>query len=411
MNQSDWFVGIDWATSAHQVCIIDAAGQELGQQSFLHSGSGLSAMANWLLASTGADPESIAIAIEVPHGAVVESLLLDGFKVHSINPKQSDRFRDRLSPAGAKDDRRDARVLADALRTDRNSFRPLDLPDPLVIELRDQTRIVEDLTRQRTRLGNRIRGQLNRYYPQFTGLSDAATESWLLELWKIAPTPARAHTVSKARVARLLKRNRIRRIDAGEVLETLRQPKLKVAPGTAEGAVRQISVMVDQVLLIQRQLADVNSQLDETIEALAERASDGQRDVAILKSLPGVGRMVLATLLAEAYELLRRRDYQALRCFSGTAPVTKRSGKAMMVVRRRAYHRRVGEAMWHWSRTAIQHDPVSRRKYDALRARGHTHARSLRSVGDRLLAVACAMLESQTLYESDHRQRDHVKVA
>ena len=201
-------------------------------------------------------------------------------------------------------------------------------------------------------------------------------------------------------------RNRIRRIDAGGVLEILRQPALRVAPGTMEGAVRRIGVMVEQILLVKHQLSDANSQLDQTIEALAESesaTSGGQRDVAILKSMPGVGRMVLATLLAEAYELLRRRDYRGLRCFSGNAPVTRRSGKSMMVVRRRAYHHRVGQAMWHWSRIAIICDPVSRRKYDALRARGHSHARSLRTVGDRLLAVACAMLESQTLYQANHQ--------
>ena len=408
MDQFDWFVGIDWATTAHQVCIIDAAANDHGQQSFAHSGQGLAEMAAWLLDRTAADSESIAVAIEVPHGAVVESLLLAGFAVFSINTRQSDRFRDRISPAGAKDDRRDARVLADALRTDQSSFRRLELPDPLVTELRDLTRIVEDLTRQQTRLKLRLRGQLNRYYPQFAQLSDNLTEHWLLELWRMAPSPAKAQTLSKARVARVLKRNRIRRIDAATVLTTLRQPKLHVAPGTTEGATRRISVMVEQILLAKHQLSDANSQLDETIEALAASESEtsgGRRDVAILQSLPGVGRMVLATLLAEAHELLHRRDYRALRCFSGNAPVTKRSGKAMMVVRRRAYHHRLSQAVWHWSRIAIQHDPVSRRKYDALRERGHSHARSLRTVGDRLLAVACAMLESQTFYDADHRQK------
>ena len=105
-------------------------------------------MAAWLADCTAADPESIAIAIEVPHDAVVESLLLSGFAVFSINTRQSDRFRDRSSPAGAKDDRRAARVLADALRTDRNSFRRLELPDPRVVELRDLTCPISEYLRQ-----------------------------------------------------------------------------------------------------------------------------------------------------------------------------------------------------------------------------------------------------------------------
>ena len=97
-----------------------------GERSFTHTGSGLAEMAAWLLAQAGAAADVIGVAIEVPHGPVVEALTEHGFVVHSLNPKQLDRFRDRFSPAGAKDDRRDARVLADALRTDR---RPL-LPAP-----------------------------------------------------------------------------------------------------------------------------------------------------------------------------------------------------------------------------------------------------------------------------------------
>jgi hypothetical protein len=47
----------------------------------------------------------------MPHGPIVETLLERGFNVYSINPKQLDRFRDRFSPAGAKDDSREAEVL------------------------------------------------------------------------------------------------------------------------------------------------------------------------------------------------------------------------------------------------------------------------------------------------------------
>jgi transposase len=78
------------------------------------------------------------------------------------------------------------------------------------------------------------------------------------------------------------------------------------------------------------------------------------------------------------------------------APITKRSGKSKIVLMRQAAHVRLRNAVYHWARTAVQHDPRSRAKYAALRARGHGHGRALRSVADRLLAVACAMLESQT---------------
>ena len=66
--------------------------------------------------------------------------------------------------------------------------------------------------------------------------------------------------------------------------------------------------------------------------------------VTILASFPGVGRIVLATLLAEALDPLQRRDYHALRCLFGVAPVTWRSGKSKIVIRRLTAHRRLCDA-------------------------------------------------------------------
>ena len=98
-------------------------------------------MTDWLLSMSGGEAAAVGVAIEVPRGPVVESLMERGFVVHAINPKQRDRFRDRISPAGAKDDRRDARVLASALRTDAHCCRQLEPTDPEIVELREWSRL------------------------------------------------------------------------------------------------------------------------------------------------------------------------------------------------------------------------------------------------------------------------------
>lgn len=398
------YAGIDWGVRVHQVHVADGGGEQLGSRSFGHAGEGIAALAEWIRKLAGADPTQIAVAIETPNGPVVEALLEQGFRVHALNPMQLDRFRDRFFPAGSKDDSRDAMVLADALRTDRQAFRVLEPPDPLVLELREYSRLAEELAGERTRLLNRMRAQLWRYYPQFLELGDESGRAWLLDLWEMAPTPEAAARLRKARVTRLLKRNRIRRIDAEEVLATLGRPALKVAPGTTEAAVANIAMVVERLRLVLDQQGEAKDRIDELTAAVAQEREDpegehgGQRDVAILSSIPGVGRMVLATLLTEAHEPLQRRDYHALRSLAGVAPVTRQSGKSRIVVQRRACHRRLSNAAYHWARVAIQHDPVSRIKYDRLRARGHRHARALRAVADRLLAMACAMLRDQTLY-------------
>ena len=123
----------------------------------------------------------------------------------------------------------------------------------------------------------------------------------------------------------------------------------------------------------------------------------------ILRSLPGVGRVVAATMLAEASRLLAARDYHGLRTHTGVAPVTKQSGKHCVVIRRSACNRRLRDAMHYWGQSVVRHDPRSRAHYDRLRARGHSHGRALRGVVDRLLRVLIAMLTTQTLYDSNRR--------
>jgi transposase len=152
-----WFVGIDWASEVHQVCLVDAAGKITGERRFPHGGAGLAELRAWLLAMTGAEPAAIAVAIEVPHGPIVETLLERGFAVYAVNPKQLDRFRDRFTVAGAKDNRRDAHVLGDAVRTDRHCFRRIVAEDAIVIELREWSRMSADLQQERNRLASRVR--------------------------------------------------------------------------------------------------------------------------------------------------------------------------------------------------------------------------------------------------------------
>ena len=128
-DQRQWYAGVDWGSQSHCVFLADGEGRKIGERTFKHGGEGLAEMAAWLLSASGAaEPGRIHVAIEVPHGPVVEALIERGFSVHAINPKQMDRFRDRFTMAGAKDDSRDAEVMASSLRTDPRCFRRLAQP-------------------------------------------------------------------------------------------------------------------------------------------------------------------------------------------------------------------------------------------------------------------------------------------
>src|SRR3712207_5440950 len=98
-----WFAAVDWGSARHQACVLDRSGAIVGERAFPHGGAGLAALCDWLVSIAG-DAGAVAVAIEVPHGPVVDALLDRAFAVNAINPKRLDRLRDRFSMAGAKDD-------------------------------------------------------------------------------------------------------------------------------------------------------------------------------------------------------------------------------------------------------------------------------------------------------------------
>ena len=269
-----FFAGIDWGSKAHQVYLSDAQGRQLGERAFEHSGAGLSEMAAWLIATSNASPGEIQVAIETPHGPVVEFLLEHGFVLHALNPKQLDRFRDRYSPAGAKDDQRDAKVLSQSLRTDPDAFQAVAIADPVRIELREFSRLSSELVAERTALSNRLREQLWRYYPQFLDLTDDLASDWALALWMLAPTPAEAGSLRETTLARFIKQHRIRRFDAPRALACLRAPAITLAPGTVEAASAHVRTLVARLQLLNKQIKAVHVRLDTLTNALQDQETE-----------------------------------------------------------------------------------------------------------------------------------------
>jgi hypothetical protein len=381
--------------------VLDATRQCVGKRTVEHSGTGLAQVATWLTDLAAGDPARVAVAIEVPRGAVVETLVERGFRVFAINPKQLDRFRDRHTVAGAQDDRRDAFVLADSLCTDMPSFRHVCLEEPHVLVLRELSRAEEALWEEFRRATNRLREQLYRFYPQTLHLCPAADEGWLWALLELVPTPAHAALVTEEEVRRVLHTHRIRRVSATEVLEVLRAPAVHLAPGAAEAARAHCALLLPGIRVLAEQLKRCASEVETLLTALdtTEEPTAGPSDVAMVRSLPGVGRKITAWLFAEAAQALAEQDYQRLRTHGGVAPVTRQSGKRTQVVMRHGWNPRLRNALFHMARNAVQRDTTFGSVYAALKQKGQSHGRALRSIADRLLRVLVAMLRTRTLYD------------
>jgi len=255
--------------------VLDRDRRQLGERVVDHDGASLAQLADWLWTLSASQPQRVAIAIEVPRGAIVEGLIARGFHVFSINPKQLARFRDRHTMSGAKDDRRDAFVLADSVRTDQPSFHRTQLDEPQLLLLRELSRAEETLLEEFRRSANRFGDQLRRFYPQMLQLCSGTDEAWLWDLIDLAPTPAHAALLSEEQVQRVLKAHRIRRVKAKEVLACLQVSALPVAPGAAEAAQAHCQFFLPCLRVLAEQLQACSQQVSALLSTLAEEPGEG----------------------------------------------------------------------------------------------------------------------------------------
>lgn len=399
------FGGVDLGQWLHQACVIDASAEFVGEVGFAHSAKGLSETVDWLLKLAKQNSDTIAVAIEKPHGPVVEALLDSGIAVFSINPKQVDRFRDRHSMSGIKDDRRDAFVLADALRTDGHRFQRLQLPPPEIIAMRGLLSTREQLVKNHVALSSQVRDLLARCWPHLVRLApkDKALDSFFCELLQLFLDAQDPQDLNPQTIHHLVNKHRIRRVPLMRILETLQQAPLRVAPASLESTSAHLKLLLQQLLLVRQHRRDSDQLLEKWFKE-QKRTDEPYTDAAILASIPGVGAVVLASVLSYAHDPVRLLRLDAFRSLGGIAPVTKQSGNRRLVLLRRARSVPLNNALYHWARIAVLRDPHFEEHYHRLRERGHGHARALRGVMDRILAIAVAMLRDRTLYDPSRRE-------
>jgi transposase len=214
-------------------------------------------------------------------------------------------------------------------------------------------------------------------------------------------------------VDRLLRDQRIRRLEATQVRAVLQEPCVYTAPGVVEAVAAHIALLVPRLDLVASQRREAERQLMRLLDALDAQgipAGDQREhsDVAIVRSMPGIGTRVAARMLAEASQPLVDRAYHVVRACMGIAPVTKQSGRRRTVSMRHACNVRLRNAAYHWARTGAQRDTGTRTYYAALRARGHSHGRALRSVADRLLRILITLLERGQLFDPTYAQQSQM---
>jgi transposase len=315
-------VGWDWASAAHDVTVIDNAGTVVDHWTPSHTEAGLSD-ALVRLARAGR-PEELPVAIEQSSGLVVDRLLAAGHPVVPVHATAFHAARPRWGAAGAKSDPGDSYKLADYLRTDGHRMRLQPL-DQATRELQALVRLREDHVKAKVAASNQLGALLEAHWPGAKRVFSRLGSEIALAFLDAYPTPQAAARLGEARLAAFCRRHSYRGgRSPAELLVRLRSaptPPLGLAPETLAELVRA------QVRLLRTLLGTI-ADLDRALGA----GLLGHAKAGLLASMPRIGEVNLAQLVAEVGPILDRVDNaeQAI-AECGAAPVTRASGKTRTV--------------------------------------------------------------------------------
>ena len=390
------YLGIDWAERHHDACVMDEAGGVLATSRVPEGVDGVAKL-HEMASSFAEEPSEVVVGIETDRGLLVEALLTTGYRVYAINPMAASRYRDRHAVAGAKSDPGDAKVLADLVRTDRHNHREVAGDSTLAEAIKVLTRAHQRLVWTRGRQTNQLRSTLREYYPGALGVFTDLHSPDALAVLAVAPTPELGRRLSVSKVRRVLARaGRQRNLDrrSQEIVQGLRAPQLE-APGIVAEAFG--ATVVSTVAIV----STMNVEVTRLQTELASRF-EGHPDAEILTSLPGLGRVLGARVLAEfGDDPTRYADARARRNYAGMAPITRASGTRRVVLARVARNKCLADAMYLWAFSSLQASPGARKFYDRQRAAGKTHHQALRALGNRWVGILHGCLAHRSTYDED----------
>jgi transposase len=372
---------VDTRTDQHHSAVIDTSPEALWE---------------WLLQLRQQHPQArVALCLEQPAGHLIAFLeAYEWITLFPINPIVLQKFRETFVTSRAKDDSQDAFYAAELLLAHHDKLKawaPEDSPTRAVQQLVLHRRALVD---ERTGLTNRLQALLKQYFPQALCLCGE-------DLWR--PLASRfllkwpsLQAVQKARSASLTQFYYLNGSRSQNLLEQRLSLLQRAVPVTDQAEL--IDSLVLRVQLIARQLQLLQQTIAKFDHQIAQ-AYQQHPDYSIFASLPGAGPTLGSRLLGSLGSQRQRYPQAAnLQCYTGVAPVTKRSGGSCYIHRRylcpkfhkQSFHEYAKESIL-WSRWAAAY-------YLQQRTRGSAHHTAVRALAFKWQRIIWRCWQNRTPY-------------
>ena len=385
------FLGIDWGHRVLGACLVDSQGKKLWRRLVNNRQAALDELIAQVRGHASA--EQVVVAIETPHGLVVDQLLDAGFAVVALPANILCSWRSRYGPAKGKDDLADAYMLADGLRTDHRRFQALRPDSEATQVVRSLSAMRRTLVNKRVAVRNELEALLRVQLPGVIGLFSDLTSPTSLAFLERFPTQEKADWLSPARLAKWLASRRYTGGKSPEPLMDHLQGALRGVTGArADVQARQVGHLLAQIRLLREQIAEVEKQLGEAVRE--------HEDAPLFASLPMTGDVLVAGLISVFGDNRDRFSHpDSIAGLNGVAPVTYASGRRRVVRYRRACHRSGRLVLTCFAGLSTRECAWAKEAYDAARARGMTHPKAARTLARKWVRVLFAMWKNRTPYD------------
>ena len=401
------YVGIDWSSQFNDICIVNENEQKVKEFRIKINQNGFQYLLEQLSLCVK-DQNDIVIGIETDKNILADFLISHGYIVYSLNPLKVNRFKDRYSVCAKKDDKFDAFSIALFLLKDRHNFNPVLPSSPECEELRLYCETLDQLTRERTRYTNRLRSDLNAYFPAFCGYFKDMTSNITLKVLKICSSPSEFKSLSKEqyfeKLGSIKYLHQKRKVKSYEFLKS----EIIYFDSPREKS------LANRVIILADQIIEINRLIEQTKEKM-NNVNESHELATVFASLPGAGKILAPKMLALFGDNKDRFEtYQSVQCYAGTSPVTAQSGKSFYSVKmRRACNKTFRDVLYKFSFCTISQEGWSAQYYKQLKDKGHSHSRAIRALSNKWVKIIFRMWKDGKNYDSNIfvTKRDKYKAA
>ena len=404
-----FFAGVDIAKKQHDVCVLNADGEQVLSMPVTNSVAGTERLLQAIHNRISPDPGLVTFCMEATGHywlALYSFLTQRGYTVHVVNPIQSDAARD-LYIRKSKTDRKDAYILADLMRM--NKTQPTSMASEPVLRLQTLSRTRFAFVDQVSSLKQRVLGILDRIFPEYPQCFSDVFIKTSRELLKTFSTPEELAEVDLSELAEFLAEHSRGRLGAERARQVQSYAQSTFGISIAVDAFAlELKLLLDQIEFIENQISAIEQAIDE---AMAELAAVNQPQALpkgvyhVIETIPGIGRVLAAAIIGETGEIDRFASARKYVAFAGLDATVRESGQFAgtrnRMSKRGSPHLR--RAIWLAAINARRFNPELRAYYEAKRAEGKHVGVATGAVARRLAHLIHALWRDQRVFDPDYR--------